>query len=154
MENLNQKAAFYQIGLQIGVHTITDVIKWVDTEISKSDSPNELLLELSLMKDSNIHDVLHKLNKLSSSSDTIKALCFVLAAMYPVLKSNAEYGPIFARGLEQMCIELNYNVPDDLSPMYGISDEYSLAKQGTYGTEEEVYKGFLNFLEPFSEQYL
>ena len=149
MDELKDKAAYYRIGLETGVFTITEVIKWADSEITKSESPDELLIDISLMEDANPHDVLSKLKELSISANNLNALRKILSKMYPILKSKPHYSPSFARRLYQIFIEFNYNIPDDLNHIGMFDDEYSLALQGIYDTERNESDRFLEFLKPF-----
>jgi len=153
MYKLNEKAAIFRIGLQVGVYTVDDVIEWVDAEISRVETPDDLLLDLTLMKASNPSDVLSKLRALSSNADNMLALRRVLGEMYPLLRSNSQYGPTFAKGLYELFVEFDYDVPEDLTAICALDDDYSMAIQGAVGTEKAVNDGFLNFLEPFFNKY-
>jgi len=153
MYKLNEKAAFFRIGLQVGVFTVDAVIDWIDSEIASAESPQDLLLDLTLMKASNPKDVLSKLQRLSSGADNMLALRRVLGEMYPLLQSNSKYGPTFAKGLYEIFVEFDYDVPEDLTAICAIDDDYSMAIQGTFGTEKAANEGFLDFLEPFFDKY-
>jgi len=113
------------------------------------DRPPHELLELSIAGKANPHEVRSSLNEFSVGVAILPAIRRVLGCVHEQLLEHPERGPIFARGLYQLCIELGYHLPDDLAPMMGFEDRYDLARQGAHGREDEVARDFIEFTQPF-----
>jgi hypothetical protein len=146
---MERAAAKLRIGLKLGLVTIRDVVKWCDSQIASRDQPEEALLDLALMNDAHPQDVFGKLLELSESVSAVEALPGVLADGVEQLRSNPGLGPVVARGLYQIYVDADYEVPSELLPIGRFDDEYDLAKQGSYGTEEQVFEALLTFAEGF-----
>ena len=151
MDSMEQKAAYLRVGLRLGVHTVSDVIRWVDSEIECVEEPPITLIELSLMGKANPHEVLEMLYELSAGVSTFNVLRKILGQAHRELVEHPRLGPIFARGLCQIYVESGYEVPDDLRPIGCFKDRFDLARQGTYGTEADVFEDLLKFTAGFDE---
>ena len=160
LDDIKEKAEFFRIGLILGVHTVSDVVEWADSEIQHQDKPPNIFIELSLMGNSGSADVRTKLNEFPGTVDKSKVLHKILSKllepMYHELAQHPEYGPTLAERLYKIYLALeqefgHFNVPRDLYPMLVLNDQYRLAQQGTYGTEQGVLQDFLTFLKPYGE---
>jgi len=160
LDDTKERAEYFRFGLMLGVHTVSDVVRWADSEIKRQVKPPYIFIELSLMEHSSPKDVRTKLNKFPGSVDKSKILRKILPKllghMYFLLSHHPEYGPTLANNLYQIYVELDqelgyFSLPQELYPMLALDDQYSLAQQGTYGTEQEVLQDFLAFLKPYAE---
>ena len=152
MGNITKSAAYYRLGLQLGVHRVADVIAWADSQIANSDSPPTSLIDIALMKNANPIDVMGKLKELSGYVSSLDVIDMVLGAANLVLKEDPSFGPALARGLYDFFVECEYNIPEHLQDIAGFDDEYALAAQGTYGSVDEVYKNLLLFTGRFNNE--
>jgi hypothetical protein len=66
--------------------------------------------------------------------------------MYEILRYDPERAHEFTRFLENFWVQQSYDVPDDMKFIWGIEDEFSLAKQGVYGTVEDATNSLLENL--------
>ena len=73
----------------------------------------------------------------------------MLPIMYKLLKEKPDRISIFIKGLDQLVAESAYELPDDLSFLIGLNDEYNLAVQGIYGSKEECISNLLSQLKEF-----
>jgi hypothetical protein len=69
--------------------------------------------------------------------------------MYGVLQAHPERAHEFARFLEHFWIQQGYQVPQDMSFMAGIEDEFQLAEQGIYGTIKDATRSLLDSLAQY-----
>lgn len=148
---LESMAAYYRLGLQLGTHSVADVITWADSEIAELVEPPVELIDLALMQNSSRADVAGKLGALTGTIKALDVLDSVLGKAHEVLKTDPTFGPTLAHGLYALYEECSYEIPDRLIPIAGFDDEYALAMQGTYGTVEDVYLDLLAFTGQFQD---
>ena len=159
LNDIKEKAEYFRLGLMLGVYTVSDVVRWADSEIQRQDKLPYIFIKLSLMERSGPKDVRAKLNEFPGCVDKFKVLRKILpkllGPMYLQLSHHPEYGPTLANNLYQVYLELDqefghFSLPEDLYPMLVLDDQYLYAQQGT-GTEQEVLQDFLVFLKPYAE---
>ena len=114
---MEREAATLRIGLQLGLASVQDVVRWADEQISATETPPEALLDLALMAHANLLDVLAKLRELSTRVPPLDVLPRALGTGVNRLREDPSLGPVVARGLYQLFVEANYKVPDELGPM-------------------------------------
>ena len=148
---MTRDAAALRVGLRLGLLKVEDVVTWVDGQIATLDDPPATLLDLSLMGDSSPADVHGRLQDISADVPSLEILPAVLARGIDQLRADPGLGPIVARGLYELYVEANYEVPPDLREIGRLDDAYSLAEaeQGTYGTTEEAFRDLLAFAAQF-----
>lgn len=151
MKSQQESAAFFKRGLRLGTHSVGEIIEWADSCIAECDSPSSDLIDLAMMAKSNPIDVEGKLGQLAGDIGHLEVAPAVLAAAHKVLLSDPSFGPVLARGLYALYVDCGYDVPDCLKAIAGFDDEYALAKQGIYGTEEDVYNQLLSFAASFDD---
>lgn len=152
MEAMKAQAAYLRVALQLRVHTVSDVIRWADTEIARLEEPPFALIELALLGDGNPLDVVSKLYELSAGAPALSVLPRVLGQAHEQLVRHPELGPILARDLYQIYVESGYQIPDDLAPMIGFDDRFALAREGTYETEEQVLRDLIEFTRKYQQK--
>jgi hypothetical protein len=148
---MEREAATLRIGLQLGLVSVQDIVRWADEQITATATPPEALLDLALMAHATRLDVLAKLRALSPRVPWLDVLPRTLGTGVHRLREDPSLGPIVARGLYQLFVEANYEVPDELSPIGRFDDGYALAKQGSYGTEEGVFQELVAFASRFED---
>ncbi len=144
---LKQEVEFLRVCLITGCYKSEDVIEWADKRILNDETPKDELIDLSLTKKPQY--ILSMLAKLAEGSDTFEAIRGMLSVMYNLLKEQHDLVSIFIKGLDQLVVECGYELPDDLSFLIGLDDEYNLAMQGIYGSKEECIDNLLSQLKEF-----
>jgi hypothetical protein len=147
---LDKKAAYYRLGLQLGTHTVADVIAWADSEIAKLAEPPVDLIDLALMTSASRYDVFDQLGALSGTVKPLDVVETVLKDAHTLLKADPNFGPSLARGLYEFYVECGYEVPNRLLPIASFDDAYALARNGI-DTVEEVYQRLLAFTAEFQD---
>ena len=142
---MTRDAAALRVGLRLGLLGVEDVVKWANEQIAALDRPPATLLDLSLMGDSPPVEVHARLREISAGVSSLDILPSVLARGVGQLRADPSLGPTVARGLYELYVEADYDVPPGLEEIGRLDDAYSLAKQGTYGTEEETFRDLLAF---------
>ena len=148
---MKREAATLRVGLQLGLVSVREVVGWADEQIAATDTPPEALLDLALMAHANHLDVLSRLRGLSTTVPSLDVLPRALKTGLHRLREDPSLGPVVARGLYQLFVEANYEVPDELRQIGQFEDAYALAKQGSYGTEEGVFRELLTFASRFED---
>ena len=151
MDSMKAQTAYLRVALQLGVHTVKEVIHWSDTEIARLEEPPLALIDLALLEKANPLDVLSKLSELSAGIPALSVLREVLGQAHEELLRQPSLGPILARGLYQIFVESGYKVPEDLAPMITFEDRYDLAREGTHGTEEDVLRDLIELTAEFKK---
>jgi len=147
---MTRDAAALRVGLRLGLLKVENVVKWADEQIETLDAPPATLLDLSLMGDSPPADVHGRLREISVDVPSLEILPSVLAKGIDQLRADPGLGPMVARGLFELYVEANYEVPPELREIGRLDDAYSLAEQGTYGTMEEAFRDLLAFAAQFA----
>ena len=137
-----EKAAQLRLSLQLGVTTVSDIVKWADSQIVSLDQPEIPMLDLSLMEDAHPIDVMDKLGELADPITPLDVVATVLADAHTALLEDSGFGRSLAKGLYHFWVESGY--PTELNECVAFDDEYALADQGI-GTAEGALKRLLDF---------
>ena len=151
MNRLGGQAADLRVGYQLGLVTRKEVIEWADGVIAGEDDPPYDVIELALMSKAHPEDILGRLHALSPGASTVSVLPRVLGKLSHRLRENPALGSTVARALWGIYVESGYDVPSALNPICCFDDGYALAVDGVYGSEEEVFRDLLAFVESFSD---
>jgi hypothetical protein len=126
------------------------VVRWADAQIMALDSASGSLLELSTTSPSKTGDLLSHLRVLASGADFWSAFRAVLGPLHDHISSNPSRAEYFANELYRTAISFDSGeVPKDLSFVYRFDDAFSIAREGTYGRPEDVFREFLAELARF-----
>ena len=151
MENASRDAATLQLGLQIGTRTVSDVVRWAERMIASEDEPSSVIIDLAMMDRASRLDVFGKLGELVGEYEIFELLPTVLRDAHALLEQDPTYGPQLARCLYAIFVDCRYEVPDEFDEIVGFEDEYALATQGIYGSEQDVYARLLQFTGRFRD---
>lgn len=151
MQSITQDAQRVSLLFQYGVLDAVAVIAWADEAIVQMESPPEALLELSTTAPHRTADILSSLHRLSSGAEFWPAL----GSAIPQLRDFVGFHPDRAESIANhlfltVCGFGVGDVPDDLHFIYRIDDAFSLAREGTYGDTETVYREFIHEMERFT----
>src|SRR2546422_4866100 len=128
---MEREAATLRVGLQLGLVSVQDVVRWANEQITATETPPEALLGLALMAHANPSDV-RALHELSTKVPILDVLPRALGSGVKRLRGDPTLGLIVARGLYQLYVESDYEVPAELRRIGQFDEEYALAKQGSY----------------------
>ncbi|MDH3507088.1 MAG: hypothetical protein OEQ25_08100 [Gammaproteobacteria bacterium] len=146
---MHEEAEILAVGLRLGLVQQLEVIAWADKQILDQDDPSIELIDLASMREAHALDVLGKLRELSPGRPVLEVLPAVLNRFTERLREDPTLGPSVAKGLWDIAVEANYQVPEELSPIFGFDEDYWLAQSGAYGTDADVYANLLTFCERF-----
>lgn len=148
---MKASSKYFAIGLRLGICESSDVQKWVDEEINKSNIPSEQLIDLAFMKETDIMDVYSVLTSIPDLSDEYEILRCLLGTVKPEKLNSLHFCRRLAECLYYLWVENDYQAPEDLNPIGFFDDEYALAAEGTYGTLEKWHDNFKEFISSFKD---
>jgi hypothetical protein len=141
-----EEAARLRLGLQLGLTSVSDIVKWADAQIVSIVEPEIQLLDLSLMKNANPNDVMGKLGELANPILPLDVIDTVLADAHEALLDDPAFGRSLARNLYYFWVENGY--PDEFGECAAFDDEYALADQGI-GTVDGALGRLMEFTGGF-----
>lgn len=113
-------------------------------------SPPDALLELSTTAPDRTADVLSCLHRLSSGADFWPALRNAIPQLRDFVASHPDRAESIANNLFLTVAHFPVaELPDDLHFIYRFDEAFSLAREGTYGDTETVYREFIHEMERF-----
>jgi hypothetical protein len=151
MQSITQDAQRVSLRFQYGVLDAAAVIAWSDGAIVQMESPPDALLELSTTAPDRTADVLSCLHRLSSGAEFWPALRSALPQLRDFVAAHPDRAESIANHLFLTVVRFPVaELPDDLHFIYRFDDAFSLAREGTYGDTETVYREFIHEMERFT----
>ena len=144
---------YQALGLKLGILVSKDIQAWVDARILDSEFPSDQLIDLAYSQDNNRFDLYSALLQINDNGDKYEIVRTLLSKVTDSDLDQIKYCRMLAKSLEHFSIDCDYDVPDDLNPIYGFDDEYSLAEQGIYSSLKVWHKDFKEFIKGFRENY-
>jgi hypothetical protein len=152
MQSIAKDAQRMSLLFQWGVATADEIISWADSLIVHMDSPLDSLLELSTTSPAKTGDILSCLHRLSGGADFWAAFRCALHRVRDYVASHPERAEAIANHLFLAACGFSVSdVPDDLHFAYRFDDAFSLAREGTCGEPQTVYRGFIHELDKFTQ---
>jgi hypothetical protein len=152
MTDIAQDAQRMSLLFQYGISAADEVIKWADSMIVQMDSPPDSLLELSTTAPSKTADVLSCLRGLSAGAEFWMALRSAIPQIREFVTSHPDRAEGIANHLFHTVCRFPFSdLPHDLHFIYRFDDAFSLAREGTYGEPETVYREFIHEMEKFTQ---
>lgn len=128
------------------------VIVWADKAILQMQSPPDALLELSSTAPDKTSDVLSHLHRLNSGAQFWPALRSAIPQLRDFVASHPDRAESIANHLFLTACSFDVGeVPEDLLFIHRYDDAFSLARDGTYGDRETVFREFVREMERFPE---
>jgi hypothetical protein len=90
MVNIKITAEVFRIGLQIGLFSKTEVIKWADHTIETLDSPSNEIIEVSLSSNDKLVDIVSKLKNIKGTYDKKLPVKIILGLLWEKFMINEE----------------------------------------------------------------
>lgn len=150
MPSLAQEAQRLSLLFKYGVVSAGELISWADSQIAELDSPPEALLELSITFPDDTGGIISRLHRLSAGADIWSAMRAALPRIRDYVTARPQDAEHIANHFYLTALTFE-PVPTDLRFLYRFDDAFYLAREGTYGDRETIYKDFLSELERFSE---
>lgn len=142
MRPYTQEALELKTAFEAGLCDRKEIVQWADRILMEYDYDDDLV-NVSISSSVSDKEFYSLLNRIAVCGDEIKAMRFTLRRMYHALHANPHRGRQFTRFLESFRISQNYDLPEDLSFIDRVDDEFELAERGLYGTVEEATKSLL-----------
>lgn len=153
MVNIKVIAEVLRIGLQIGLFSKTEVIKWADRTIETLDSPSIEIIEVSLSSNDKLVDIVSKLKNIKGTYDKKLPVKIILGLLWEQFMINEEnvlkIKPFISNLVYYNCCEGFSSVDEQL---YNFNEEINLASDNIYGNLEDIsqeIKSFLSLYEDF-----
>lgn len=154
MKRYALEAEVLNLLLSFGCISGESVIVWCDQIIITEKDLDPNLIDLSTMPPAQSANLCSKLAEIADGADKFKALRIALGRMYDAAeKKDPEDLAILAAALGHIPSQHNYNLPDDLRFLYGLDDEFTMAKAGISGTLPETGKAFVKNLKYFKDNF-
>jgi hypothetical protein len=145
MRPYSQEAHELKLGLEAGVVERDEIVDWADRILCEYDYDDDVA-NLAMGRKAADKELMILLGAVIDRRDEVAAMRRVMGRMSVILRQHPERAHEFTRFLENFWIQQGYDVPDDMSFLWGIEDEFALAQQGVYGTVEEVTESLLTNL--------
>jgi hypothetical protein len=144
------QALEFKLGLEAGVIEPGEVIAWAD-RILETHEYDDDIANVSLATSDSRKEMMSLLTPLIDGADEWTAVRKTMARMYLVLLRDSSRAHDFTRFLESFWSRHGYEVPEDMSFMAGIEDEFQLAVEGIYGTVEDAIGSLMGHLARFKD---
>ena len=153
MTAIAQDAQRQSLLFDYGVASAEDVIHWADSKIVEMDSPPDALIELSTTAPDHTADIISLLHRLREGADFWLAFRLVLGQLHDYVTNHPARAESIANHLFlTACAFYPAEIPADLQFLYRFDDAFSLARTGTYGEPDTVYKEFISELGRYKQK--
>ncbi len=153
MREIELLPKYQSLGLKLGMFSLQDIQNWVDARIMESESPSNSLIDLAFSKQEKGFNIHTALLNISDAGDKYEIVRRLLSKVTDSELDDLDHCRNLSEALENFGIDCDYDVPEDLNPIYGFDDEYRLAEQGVYSTINKWHKEFVSFVQGFRENY-
>lgn len=155
MVNIKIIAEVFRIGLQIGLFSKTEVIKWADHTIETLDSPSIEIIEVALSSNDKLVDIVSKLKNIKGTYDKKLPVKIILGLLWKAFMINEEnvlkIQPYISDLIHNNCCE-GFDYVDE--QLYNFNEEVKLAADNIYGTLEDISQEIKSFLSPYEDYSL
>ncbi|PFB06884.1 hypothetical protein CN324_13995 [Bacillus anthracis] len=155
MVNIKVIAEVLRIGLQIGLFSKTEVIKWADHTIETLDSPSIEIIEVALSSNDKLVDIVSKLKNIKGTYDKKLPVKIIMGLLWKEFMINEEnvlkIQPYISDLIHNNCCE-GFNYVDE--QLYNFNEEVKLAADNIYGTLEDISQEIKSFLSPYEDYSL
>ncbi|OTW89175.1 hypothetical protein BK702_10445 [Bacillus thuringiensis serovar cameroun] len=152
MVNIKIITEVFRIGLQIGLFSKTEVIKWADHAIETLDSPSIEIIEVSLSSNDKLVDIVSKLKNIKGTYDQKLPVKIILGLLWEKFMINEEnvlkIKPFISNLILNNCCEGFDKVDIQL---YNFNEEINLAADNIYGNLEDISQEIKSFLSPYKD---
>jgi hypothetical protein len=152
MKPYSEEALEMKLSFEAGVANVAEVIQWADRTFLGCDNYDDDLAELCMAKDKPQSQLISLLGKLAGPQhEEWAAMRRTMARMHRALSQDLSRARALAKFLEDFWVRHDYQVPEDMSFMAGVGDEYQLAEEGIYGTIDQAKESLLRHLARYKD---
>lgn len=155
MVNIKVIAEVLRIGLQIGLFSKTEVIKWADHTIETLDSPSIEIIEVALSSNDKLVDIVSKLKNIEGTYDKKLPVKIILGLLWKDFMINEEnvlkIQSYISDLIHNNCCE-GFDYVDE--QLYNFNEEVKLAAENIYGNLEDISQEIKSFLSPYEDYSL
>jgi len=144
MKPYAQEAENLRLLFLAGIVSVDDVVAWADRTILAFPKYDDDLTEVSLGAKIPMAEMDSRLKRVSEGADHFEAIRNLLGQMHRTLLSDRSQSHGFARLLEHIWVERQYEIPADLGFMGGIDDIFYMAVTGIFGTLEQAIDNLIS----------
>ncbi|KAB2447039.1 hypothetical protein ACQCWD_20820 [Bacillus thuringiensis] len=152
MVNIKVIAEVLRIGLQIGLFSKTEVIKWADHKIETLDSPSIEIIEVALSSNDKLVDIVSKLKNIKGTYDKKLPVKIIMGLLWKEFMINEEnvlkIQPFISDLIHNNCCE-GFDYVDE--QLYNFNEEIKLAADNIYGNLEDISQKIKSFLSPYKD---
>ncbi|MED3447913.1 hypothetical protein P4483_29120 [Bacillus thuringiensis] len=152
MVNVEIIAEVFRIGLQIGLFSKTEVIKWADHTIETLDSPSIEIIEVALSSNDKLVDIVSKLKNIKGTYDKKLPVKIILGLLWKEFMINEEnvlkIQPYISDLIHNNCCE-GFDYVDER--LYNFNEEVKLAADNIYGNLEDISQEIKSLLSPYKQ---
>lgn len=139
-----------RLGFQAGVIDSAEIIAWADSRILEYDYDDDLA-SVSLASKVPASEMVSLLSRVSHAGDEWPAMRRVLARMYDAIVEDRSLAHGLTTFLERFWVRHNYEVPEDMSFIIAVEDEFLLAMDGVYGDVESSTDSLIDELAKYKK---
>jgi hypothetical protein len=152
MSSYKQEAEVLRLLLCYGCTSGAKIITWADETIMAESDIDDNLIELSTESPDKTPALLSRLSDIAVSADKFAALRTALGRMHDIVANDsAEDLAGFAAGLGNVAREYNNQLPDDLSFLKTIKEQFEQANHDGGNAVTVANQAFLQRLKQFKD---
>lgn len=139
-------AEFYRLALTCGLCTTAEVVVWSDLIVAADERPDPVFLDLSCSRRARVDAVLTLLRDVPGTRTGDLGASLLLGHARRMLAA----GEVTPADLLTRLTALASEMPPDVeSELMGLDDALYLARDGSFGTTQEVYDRLAEFLSSY-----
>lgn len=146
MTNHRTIADAYHRALEHGIVTAAEVVAWVDHVIATDDSPAIAFIDASCAgEDSGV--ILTALGEVPGDGDPIRSSRLTIGLMKRLVEREPGRYPTVTKALYSMALDGLFPHASAEHDMWRFDDDLGLAIDGVHGSEKEISREILAFLQ-------
>ena len=152
-KNILPTLQFVRAGLASGLLSKEEVIDWADEIITRDETPDIFFIDLALSSSKTTDDVCHYINDFLNFENPVINGRPLLGLLYKRFHDNQITLEQTVRQLFRLKFEALFTQKEE-GCIYSIDDAFDCAKNGIYGTIEDVHKEVNSFLSIYKDYAL
>ena len=138
----------FRFSLEAGVISRDEIVSWAD-EIMATEVYDDYIANICLSTNESTKQLESLLGLIAEDADEWNGMRRMLSRMHDALVKDPDRLHEFTRFLDMIWFRFDYTVPDDLSFIANIEDDYQLAKEGIFSSVRRVRKKLLKNLAKY-----
>ena len=145
------KAMELKLGVESGIYPAHEAIEWANRYIAENQY-DDAIANICTAGVNKVTELVSLLGKVSEGQDPIAAMRVVLGRMAIELERDKTKVEGIAVYCEYFWAAQDFDLPDDMTFMAGLHDEFELANQGTYDNRNDFIADLAVKLNDFREK--